>query len=152
MIGFILGNPTVWSAGSMNIMQVEFHPLRMTGLGHCSDFKTLKQEVRRVGLNGNSNSHEVGDCVGSKNEATLRRVGSTGWKRPSEGAKRRYPAHFLSKLTDADGELQETLHWLKTAKACEYVSAADRERLLLQLQQIGRLLGSMINRYESFCY
>jgi four helix bundle protein len=25
-------------------------------------------------------------------------------------AKRRYPAHFLSKLTDADGELQETLH------------------------------------------
>lgn len=67
-------------------------------------------------------------------------------------AKRRYPAHFLSKLTDADGELQETLHWLKTAKACEYVSAADRERLLLQLPQIGRLLGSMINRYESFCY
>lgn len=25
-------------------------------------------------------------------------------------AKRRYPAHFLSKLTDADGELQETFH------------------------------------------
>jgi four helix bundle protein len=67
-------------------------------------------------------------------------------------AKRRYPAHFLSKLTDADGELQETLHWLKTAKACEYVSAADHERLLEQLQQIGRLLGSMINRHESFCY
>jgi four helix bundle protein len=67
-------------------------------------------------------------------------------------AKRRYPAHFLSKLTDADGELQETLHWLKTAKACEYVSAADHERLIPQLQQIGRLLGSMINRHESFCY
>src|SRR5258706_15725826 len=28
-------------------------------------------------------------------------------------AKRRYPAHFLSKLTDSDGELQETLHWVK---------------------------------------
>ena len=28
-------------------------------------------------------------------------------------AKRRYPAHFVSKLTDADGELQETMHWLK---------------------------------------
>jgi four helix bundle protein len=63
-----------------------------------------------------------------------------------------YPAHFLSKLTDADGELQETLHWLKTAKACEYVSAADHERLIPQLQQIGRLLGSMINRHESFYY
>jgi len=67
-------------------------------------------------------------------------------------AKRRYPAHFLSKLTDADGELQETLHWIKTAKACEYVSIVDHERLLEQLQQIGRLPGSMINRHESFCY
>jgi four helix bundle protein len=34
-------------------------------------------------------------------------------------AKRRYPAHFISKLTDADGELQETSHWLATALACE---------------------------------
>ena len=30
-------------------------------------------------------------------------------------AKRRYPAHFVSKLTDADGELQETMHWLGRA-------------------------------------
>jgi four helix bundle protein len=67
-------------------------------------------------------------------------------------AKRRYPAHFLSKLTDADGELQETRHWLKTAKACDYVSEADHERLLLNLQQIGCLLGSMITRHDSFCY
>lgn len=67
-------------------------------------------------------------------------------------AKRRYPAHFLSKLTDADGELQETLHWLKTAQACEYISTVEHERVLAQLQQIGRLLGSMINRHESFCY
>jgi len=28
----------------------------------------------------------------------------------AEGEKRRYPAHFISKLTDADAELQETLH------------------------------------------
>jgi four helix bundle protein len=67
-------------------------------------------------------------------------------------AKRRYPAHFLSKLTDADGELQETLHWLKTAQACAYVIGADHERLFQQTQKIGRLLGGMINRYEAFCY
>ena len=30
-------------------------------------------------------------------------------------AKRRYERHFLSKLTDADGEQQETQHWLETA-------------------------------------
>lgn len=41
-------------------------------------------------------------------------------------AKRRYPAHFVSKLTDADGEAQETSHWLATAMACGYLSAADQ--------------------------
>lgn len=30
-------------------------------------------------------------------------------------AKRRYEAHFISKLTDADAENQETEHWLVTA-------------------------------------
>jgi four helix bundle protein len=28
--------------------------------------------------------------------------------------KRLYPAHFVSKLTDADGEQAETQHWLDT--------------------------------------
>ncbi|MEZ5329460.1 MAG: four helix bundle protein [Verrucomicrobiales bacterium] len=32
--------------------------------------------------------------------------------------KRRYSAHFVSKLTDADGENAETQHWLQTAQAC----------------------------------
>ena len=34
-------------------------------------------------------------------------------------AKRRYPAHFVSKLSDADGEIEETVHWIETAFACE---------------------------------
>jgi len=33
--------------------------------------------------------------------------------------KRRYPAHFASKLTDSDGENAETQHWLRTALACQ---------------------------------
>ncbi len=32
-------------------------------------------------------------------------------------AKRRYPAHFQRKLTDAEAELQETFHWLNRALA-----------------------------------
>ena len=67
-------------------------------------------------------------------------------------AKRRYPAHFLSKLTDADGELQETVHWLATARACEYVSEPEHDRLKDEIALAGKRLGSMINRYESFCY
>lgn len=67
-------------------------------------------------------------------------------------AKRRYPAHFLSKLTDADGELQETIHWLDTALACNYVALDEHGEIAGRLAKTGRLLGSMINRHESFCY
>ena len=67
-------------------------------------------------------------------------------------AKRRYPAHFLSKLTDSDGELQETLHWLLTAQDCEYLTQIEFQTLQEQHAAVGRQLGSMINRYESFCF
>ena len=67
-------------------------------------------------------------------------------------AKRRYPAHFLSKLSDADGELQETMHWLASAEACNYITIDQSAVLQEQAAVIGRQLGSMIIRYESFCF
>ena len=67
-------------------------------------------------------------------------------------AKRRYPAHFKSKLTDADGELQETLHWLDTAKACDYIDTAQAADLALLAESAGKQLGPMINQHESFCF
>lgn len=67
-------------------------------------------------------------------------------------SKRRYPAHFLSKLTDADGELQETIHWLASAEACGYINTEESANLQNQASIAGRQLGSMINRYESFCF
>jgi four helix bundle protein len=66
-------------------------------------------------------------------------------------AKRRYPAHFLSKLTDSDGELQETLHWLDSAVACGYVADTEHKALACMAETVGKQLGSMINRHESFC-
>ena len=73
---------------------------------------------------------------------------SNGWKSERdyapEGAKRRYPAHFTSKLTDADGELQETEHWLMRAKAYGYIDATSFETLWPQAKQIGRRLGAMM--------
>ena len=36
--------------------------------------------------------------------------------------KRRYEKHFISKLTDSDGERLETQHWLETALDCSYIS------------------------------
>lgn len=65
--------------------------------------------------------------------------------------KRRYVAHFVSKLTDADGEQAETQHWIVTAAACEYLTPADRDRLLDQCYHIGAMLGRMIGAPEKFC-
>jgi four helix bundle protein len=67
-------------------------------------------------------------------------------------SKRRYPAHFVSKLTDSDGELQETLHWLASAEACGYIDFETAANLQTQANTIGRQLGSMINKHQSFCF
>jgi four helix bundle protein len=64
--------------------------------------------------------------------------------------KRRYPAHFVSKLTDADGEVQETSHWLATALACDYLLLAEQQALQQRLDSIGAKLGKMISKPESF--
>jgi four helix bundle protein len=65
--------------------------------------------------------------------------------------KRRYVAHFVSKLTDADGEQAETQHWLDTAAACNYVSEKEQEVLLAKCLRIGQMLGTMMAKPEKFC-
>jgi four helix bundle protein len=65
--------------------------------------------------------------------------------------KRRYEAHFVSKLSDSDGEQAETQHWLDTSHACKYISKDEHERLLKECKEIGRMLGSMMSKPEAFC-
>ena len=66
-------------------------------------------------------------------------------------AKRRYERHFVSKLTDADGELQETQHWIGVAFDCEYWDRTTAESLKFQCEEIGRLLNGMIDKSALFC-
>ena len=66
-------------------------------------------------------------------------------------AKRSYPAHFLSKLTDADAELQEVYHWIETATECNYFTPTQETELLKDVKEIGRMIGTMMLKYESFC-
>src|SRR6267378_2571023 len=58
--------------------------------------------------------------------------------------KRRYVAHFVSKLTDADGEQAETQHWLDTATACNYFSEKEQDALLAKRSRIGQMLRAMM--------
>lgn len=59
-------------------------------------------------------------------------------------AKRRYPAHFISKLTDCDGENGETDTSLDFAKDCNYISPEDHADLTAGAAEVGRMLGAMI--------
>lgn len=60
-------------------------------------------------------------------------------------SKRRYEAHFISKLTDADGENSETDTWLDFARDCGYLSVSDHDRLVKGCREIGAMIGAMLN-------
>lgn len=66
-------------------------------------------------------------------------------------AKRKYLAHFISKLTDADAENLETQTWLHFARDCSYLQDRDLADLLRASEEVGRLLGGMLAKPESFC-
>ncbi len=64
--------------------------------------------------------------------------------------KRRYPKHFTSKISDADGEASETLVWLDFAKDCEYITKETKNNLTEKYEEVGKMLGSMGNNPEKF--
>ena len=66
-------------------------------------------------------------------------------------AKRRYKAHFISKLTDADGEQLETRHWLKTALECGYIVTDEYQRLVSKCHEIGKKLGRVMIDADKWC-
>lgn len=80
-----------------------------------------------------------------------RAVRSIGAQIAEAWAKRRYEKHFVSKLTDADSEQMETQHWAGEALDCGYITATQADGLKADLSEIGRMLGSMIDKADAFC-
>ena len=66
-------------------------------------------------------------------------------------AKRRYPAHFTSKLSDSDGESEETIHWLLSAHDCGYIDAETLDRLRTEYRHICGMLNKMMANTDSWC-
>jgi four helix bundle protein len=66
-------------------------------------------------------------------------------------AKRSYKKHFVSKLTDADGEQLETQHWIETAVDCKYIKDDQAHDLIDRYASIGRMLNSMMAKADKFC-
>jgi four helix bundle protein len=65
-------------------------------------------------------------------------------------AKRRYEAHFISKLTDCDGENNETDISLEFARTCGYLNSEQHADLSARNREVGRMLGSMIKNPKPF--
>ena len=64
--------------------------------------------------------------------------------------KRRYTAHFISKLSDADMENSETSVWLDFSNSCKYLDDQTHLAYLQANAEVGRLLENMMNNPEHF--
>jgi len=65
-------------------------------------------------------------------------------------AKRRYEAHFVSKLSDCDGENSETDTWLDYARDCGYLSEETHRVLASLVSEVGKMLGAMLSTPQPF--
>ncbi len=67
-------------------------------------------------------------------------------------AKRRYEAHFVSKLTDCDGENSETDTWLDFARDCGHLTKDQHSKLSDKCHRVGAMLGAMIKNPKTFIH
>lgn len=75
---------------------------------------------------------------------------STGAQIAEAWEKRKYEKHFISKLTDADGEHLETQHWIETATDCSYIQLEHADKLLDKYASVGRMLHAMMDKAPAF--
>jgi four helix bundle protein len=65
--------------------------------------------------------------------------------------KRRYPAHFISKLSDSEGEAEETRIWIEISYRCKYISKEEAEDLDDRYDKILGQIVNMITAPEKWC-
>jgi four helix bundle protein len=126
----------------------------MSNLGHASSFRDLIVYQKARQLSGDLFTLSAAFPKEEKYSLTdqIRRSSrSVGAQIAEAWAKRRYEKHFVSKLTDADGEQQETQHWIEVAADCGYIDREQSGALIARCAEIGRLLGGMIAKANLFC-
>ncbi|HEV3235466.1 MAG TPA: four helix bundle protein [Gemmataceae bacterium] len=66
-------------------------------------------------------------------------------------ARRRYPASFVNKISEAMGEAMETQSWLDHALDCAYIDTDSHREIDGAWQKVGAMLNRMIERVDTFC-
>jgi four helix bundle protein len=126
----------------------------MVALGHANSFRELvayqkARELQReiFRLSASFPKDEV-FALTSQIRRSSRSIGANiaeAW------GKRRYEAHFISKLTDSDSEQLETQHWIGTAVDCGYWTGETAGPLMRKSEEVGRLLNGMMGKAALFC-
>jgi four helix bundle protein len=65
--------------------------------------------------------------------------------------KRRYPASFCSKLTDAEAELAETQCWIRYAIRCGYLPDGIGLELEAEYEELLKMCIGLINTADKWC-
>lgn len=81
----------------------------------------------------------------------IRRSSRTVCANIGEGyRKRRYPKHFVSKISDSDSENSETQVWLEFSLKYKYFSQSEFDDFRYKSLEVGRLLNHMIEHPEKY--
>jgi four helix bundle protein len=64
--------------------------------------------------------------------------------------RRKYPAMFASRVTDADAEATETEVWIDFARDCGYLSQKSSDELSQACREVGKMLGSILVTPDKF--
>ena len=65
--------------------------------------------------------------------------------------KRRYPKHFVSKLSDADSEAEETVVWSDFARDCAYLDPPTAAAAKQQCREVAGGLVKMMRNPSQWC-
>lgn len=68
-----------------------------------------------------------------------------GWR------KRRYPASFVNKLNESEGEAAETQSWIQFAVECGYLKKAEASNLYREYDSVIAMLVNMQNHPDQWC-
>ena len=123
-------------------------------LGHANSFKDLEvykhtRELSKI-IFEMTKTFPIEEKY-SLTDQIRRSSRSIGAQIAESWAKRLYRKHFVSKLTDADAELNETEHWVETAFYCGYIEEEEKDQIIRSCQEIGKMIGSMIIHAGKFC-
>ncbi|HKL16489.1 MAG TPA: four helix bundle protein [Balneolaceae bacterium] len=123
-------------------------------MAYVESFRDL--EVYKLSRELSSSVYEITKRFPSEEKFSLtdqirRSSRSVGAQIAEAWAKRRYQKHFISKLTDADGEQQETQHWIEVAQDCGYLDTTESNDLINEYKILGKMIGTMINKASKFC-